>query len=132
MGYESKLYFVTRCEGIRDYKYKEYWASITEAMFDLDKLGHSAEAHDFLNLFDTETDFTISEMDVDSKGNEIYTSRINDQYGNHICYGNITALRKAAEKSAAKEAYWKIQALVNILKAFEPYQDRIYCVHWGY
>lgn len=132
MGYESKLYFVTRCEGCEDYRNEGYFISITEAMFDIGKLGHSPEAKHFLNLFNIETDFSVSEIGVDENNNEVNTMRTHDQYGDNICYGNITELRKAAEAFAAKDNYWRLRVLVNILKGFEPYQDRIYCVHWGY
>lgn len=129
MGYESKIYFV------RDYGFPEKGLHHSEivAMLDVSKMGYNIYVQDFLNCFDTETEFSLYLNGYD-KDKEIeclmYTSE--DEYGSRLKYASDTErLYLCAKKMKTNDNYWRFKPLVQMIKVFKDFPD-VKIVHFGY
>ena len=133
MGYESKIYFCRRYN-IPDFDKERYKTGEIIASIDMCKMGYSDPVRKFLDLFDTEVDFAIHDEFV----SDSYTTTVEDCYGDHLCYGDITKLRKQMKKildneEATGNRYWRFYILYDMLNTFENNSDGdIYVVHFGY
>ncbi len=141
MGYESKLYFVkdygfgsaTSKFGIND--------SDTIATLDMSKMGkgYYQSVDKFLNLFDTETPFSLSVLDTNETGEyECMVDVIEDKYGTRLCYCKDKAkLLRAANKilkeiePLGEKVYDRFYIMRDMIKAFVD-KDDVYIVHYGY
>lgn len=132
MGYESKFY------AVRDYGFKSsnntpYTCSEIVASLDMSKMGYSNTVTEFLDLFDTETPFTIYIGDCDEDGNEVMMEVHEDRYGVPLNY--MSDIKKGitqVKKMIKEDDYWRFKLLLNFLKMFEECPENIYIVHYGY
>lgn len=137
MGYESKIYFCRRYN--HSYLNKKYHPSEIIAQIDMCKMGYSDAIIKFRNLFNKETDFTLFINDYnDETEREEWMDVIEDRYGDRLCYGDITELRKQMsnvikESEENGQPYWRFYLLYDMLKSFEKNGgEDIYVVHYGY
>ena len=130
MGYESKIFAVTRC-GFKS-SIDGYNSSITIATLDIGKAVYTPDGKKLIDLFDKETDFAIY-TNVCNEREEVMADTITDPYGDRITYltkkkAAIKLLNKIVKKYEDYEPYkW----LLNFIKSFEN-NDDIYICHYGH
>lgn len=129
MGYESKFF------AVKEYQFPTEGLHHSEiiATLDMCKMGDDPEIAEFLDLFDTETTFSIYMGDCDPEtGEEVMMDVSEDKYGDRLCY--LTEKKKAIAliKSVMdREDYWRFNLLLEFLRMFAKY-DSVYIVHYGY
>lgn len=132
MGYESRIYFVSKYE----WKDKKTGLSLSKVMAELElyKLGYSDAVAKILNCFDTETDFTLYLPGCDDDGNEIMEETHEDKYGVVLKYASDKEkLLKAIKFAIATEELYGDKYLEWFEKMVEIFKDEnLYIVHYGH
>ena len=136
MGYESKVYIVSRCEWEHPDGQRSVYA-IAEAEFDLSKMGYSNR--DFFAAFKRPIDYTLWLPGCDEQGNEKMMEMTEDCYGEHMKAADLGELVEALTVAERREHYRRIPPLIAMLEAFIAEADewndgehRLEAVHFGY
>ena len=140
MGYESKIYIVSRNElqGCKNPETgKHPVIALVVASFDLCRVGYNNR--EFFDAFKNPIDYTLWLPTCDKYGKEVMSTVDKDCYGEHLKSADLQELIDALQIAESREHYRRfvpiiamLQAFVNDKEAWNNDHEQLQAVHFGY